>query len=183
MTELSDIERLRQRDYRYAVTKMGSTFIVTIEELSLIATGAALDDCMATIEREKEELFKTFAALKRADSLPMPGSLSSSIPHSKSSLSFTNFLMYSAMAAIIFCMGMVAFGLVVTQQIRQNTNYATISQLTGRIAINILEDLGSPKGPDWYRGMDNLRQARNRYLEVMEILNGAPEEKKQNPKK
>src|SRR3989338_2926191 len=129
MAELPDLERLQQREYCYAVTRKDSNFIVVIEELSLIATGSSLEECVATIDREKEQLFKTFASLKRADSLPMPRDASSTISptilRSESSLGFTHFLMRSAMTAVIVCIGMSLFGLVVAKQITKHINYAT----------------------------------------------------------
>lgn len=186
MNELSNLERLQQREYSYAVTRKDSNFIVVIEELSLIATGSSLEECIVMIDQKKEALFKTFAALKRADSLPMPrdasSTISPSISRSESSLGFTQFLMRSAMIAIIVCIGMSLFGLVVAKQITKHVNYATISNATTRATIDILEDLGSPRGPAWKRSMENLREARSRYLEVMDILD-APDEKKQCPEK
>jgi hypothetical protein len=170
MTELSDLERLHQREYRYAVTRSGNNFIVVIEELSLIATGSSLDECVAAIDQEKEALFKTFVELKSVDSLPMPGSASSTISLGESSHSFKQSLMLTAMSVIIVCIGLELFGLIVAKQIAHKNIYATISNVTARMANEILENLGSEEGPAWKRGMENLRGAKGRYQEVMGIL-------------
>ena len=175
MSDASGLEDLLRRRYNYVVSRDGDAYTVIINELCLIATGEDLGECIATVEREKEELFKTFAVMGRGDYLPRPSPAAVSEARAAPGEPFGLFLGRSAMMAFIIVAGMSVFGLIVANQVRPFFHYTYVRELTTKVAAAIVEDFGRPVGEDWKLAMERLRNAKKKYREVVDILNEEPE--------
>jgi hypothetical protein len=80
------------------------------------------------------------------------------------------------MMAFIIVVGMGVFGLIVANQVRPFFHYTYVRELTSKVAAAVVEDFGRPMGEDWNFAMENLRNAKKRYREVVGILNEEPED-------
>lgn len=166
----SDLKTLLQRRYDYVVIRDGDKYTVVINDLSLITSGEDLGECIAVIDRKKDELLSNFAQMKRANYVPLPGSSGRSNGRTTSIETFRAFVGRSAMLAFIIVVGMGICGVMFASQLRPYFHYTYVREMTSRVAAAIAEDFGRPKGEDWELAMENLRKGQERYREVVDIL-------------
>lgn len=171
MTDAPDIESLRQQKYNYVVTRDGEDYTVVISELCLIATGTDLQECIAKVDQDREEMFDTFVSMGRGDSLPLPRSQQSSETSGRERQTLTQFVVRSSILAFIIVLGMGFFGLVISARLEPYFHYTYVRDVVSKVAIAIVDDLSTERGEDWATGMKNLRKARAKLREIEEILN------------